>query len=187
MKVTSAERDLQALMVAGLGGDAAAHKALLSRLSGHLRAYFKGRLARMGRGAIEAEDLVQEALIAIHMRRHTYDPAQPFTPWAYAIARYKLLDHLRRTKSSIKDMPIEEADELVARDDVSEVESAFDMQRLLAGISPKMRQAIQYVKLDGLSVSEAAVRSGMSESAVKVSVHRGMKALALLIGRGKAT
>ncbi|HET6159304.1 MAG TPA: sigma-70 family RNA polymerase sigma factor [Dongiaceae bacterium] len=185
--MSSAERDLRALMVAGLGGDAAAHKALLSRLSGHLRAYFKGRLLQMGRGAVEAEDLVQEALIAIHTRRHTYDPAQPFTPWAYAIARYKLLDHLRRTKASVKDLPLEEADELTARDDFSEVESAFDMQKLLAGISPKMRQAIQYVKLDGLSVSEAAARSGMSESAVKVSVHRGMKALALLIGRGKPT
>jgi RNA polymerase sigma-70 factor (ECF subfamily) len=185
MDVKSAERELQALMIAGLGGDAAAHKTLLVKLSNHLRAYFKGRLARMGSGAVEAEDLVQEALIAIHTRRHTYDPAQPFTPWAYAIARYKLLDHLRRTKSSIKDMPIEEADELVARNDFSEVESAFDMQRLLAGISPKMRQAIQYVKLDGLSVSEAAARSGMSESAIKVSVHRGMKALALLISGRK--
>jgi RNA polymerase sigma-70 factor (ECF subfamily) len=174
-------------MVAGLAGDAAAHRRLLLTMSSHLRAYFKGRLARMARGAVEAEDLVQEALIAIHTRRHTYDPAQPFTPWAYAIARYKLLDHLRRTKAAIKNLPIEEADELIAHDDLSEVESAFDLQRLLAGISPKMRQAIQYVKLDGLSVSEAAARSGMSESAIKVSVHRGMKALALLIGKGKPT
>jgi RNA polymerase sigma-70 factor (ECF subfamily) len=187
MDVKAAERELRALMVAGLEGDAAAHKALLSKLSGHLRGYFKGRLARMGRSAVEAEDLVQEALIAIHTRRHTYDPAQPFTPWAYAIARYKLLDHLRRTKTSVKDMPIEETEELIAHDDLAEVESAFDLQRLLAGISPKMRQAIQSVKLDGLSVSEAAARTGMSESAIKVSVHRGLKALALLISKGRPT
>ncbi|WP_119303670.1 sigma-70 family RNA polymerase sigma factor [Dongia deserti] len=185
MNVKSAERELQALMTEGLRGDAAAYKALLSKLTGHLRAYFKGRLARLGRGAVEAEDLVQEALIGIHTRRHTYDPSQPFTPWAYAIARYKLLDHLRRTRVSIKDLPIEEADDLLAHDDLSDAESAYDLQMLLARIAPKMRQAIQYVKLDGLSVSEAAARSGMSESAIKVSVHRGMKALALLISKGR--
>ena len=76
-------------MVEGLDGDAAAYKALLSKLSGHLRAYFRGRLARLGRGVVEAEDLVQETLIGPHTRRHTYDRSQPFTPWAYAIARYK--------------------------------------------------------------------------------------------------
>jgi RNA polymerase sigma-70 factor (ECF subfamily) len=187
MEAKAAERELQALMVEGLEGDAVAYKALLSKLSGYLRAYFRGRLARMGRGTAEAEDLVQESLIGIHTRRHTYDPSQPFTPWAYAIARYKLLDHLRRTKVSIKNLPIEEAEDLLAHDDLSEAESAFDLQTLLDRISPKMRQAIQYVKLDGLSVSEAAARSGMSESAIKVSVHRGMKTLALLISKGRPT
>src|SRR6266545_4578493 len=98
MDVRSIEHELQGLMIASLAGDATSHKALLSRLSSHLRAYFKGRLARMGRGAVEAEDLVQEALIAIHTRRHTYDPAQLFTPWVYAIARYKFVDYLRREK-----------------------------------------------------------------------------------------
>jgi RNA polymerase sigma-70 factor (ECF subfamily) len=187
MDIKAAERELHALMAEGLRGDAVAYKALLSKLSGHLRAYFKGRLSQAGRGAGEAEDLVQEALIGLHTRRHTYDPSQPFTPWAYAIARYKLLDHLRRTKVSIKDLPIENAGELLAHDDLSDAESAFDLQMLLERISPKMRQAIQYVKLDGLSVSEAAARSGMSESAVKVSVHRGMKALAHLISKGRPT
>lgn len=187
MDVKATEHELQALMVAGQGGDAVAHKVLLSKLSSHLRAYFKVRLVQMGRSAAEAEDLVQEALIAIHTRRHTYDPSQLFTPWAYAIARYKFLDHLRRSKASIKDMPMEEAEELLAHDDLSDVESAFDLQRLLASISPKMRQAIQSVKLEGLTVSEAAARTGMSESAIKVSVHRGMKALALLISKGRPT
>ena len=84
-------------MLAGLQGDAASYRLLLTQLSGHLRAYYKGRLARIGRGATEAEDLTQEALMAIHTRRHTYDPAEPLTPWVHAIARYKLIDHLRRT------------------------------------------------------------------------------------------
>src|SRR6516165_1135889 len=105
MSVPAAEPELRALMVAGLDGDAAAHRTLLERLSRQLRGYYKGHLDRAGRGAVEAEDLVQEALIAIHTRRHTYDPSQPFTPWVYAIARYKFLDYLRRTRVSAQDLP----------------------------------------------------------------------------------
>jgi RNA polymerase sigma-70 factor (ECF subfamily) len=164
-------------MLAGLDGDAAAHKVLLTRLSAHLRAYFNARLARIGMAPADAEDLVQETLIALHTRRHTYDRSQPFTPWVYAIARYRLVDYLRRSKRSTTDVPIEEAEEVLTDDDPSSVESTLDLAQLMARLSPKARQAIQFVKLDGLSVSEAAARSGMSPSAVKVSVHRGLRAL----------
>jgi RNA polymerase sigma-70 factor (ECF subfamily) len=184
MDVRSTESELRALMVAGLDGDAAAYRTLLERLSGHLRSYFKGRLARIGAGAVEAEDLMQEVLMAIHTRRHTYERAQLFTPWVHGIARYKLLDYLRRSKASIGEVPIDEAEAVLADDDGAGVESGHDLDKLLARVSPKMRQAIQYVKLDGLSVSEAAAQSGMSESAVKVSIHRGLKALALMVGQG---
>src|SRR5258706_15126542 len=94
---------------------------------------------------IFAEDLVQEALLAIHTRRHTYDPSQFFTPWVYAIARYKFIDYLRRTKVSAKDIPVDETDELTARDDRGPVESSLDLDRLLTGLSPKVKQIIQYV------------------------------------------
>ena len=179
------EPELRALMRAGLRGDASAYRALLSRLSANLRAYYKGKLARIGRSATEAEDLMQEALMAIHTRRHTYDPAEALTPWVYAIARYKLIDHLRRTRASMTDLPIEDADELMAQDDHVGTESANDLARLLNQLPNKMRRAIQSVKLDGLSVAEAASRSGMSESAVKVNVHRGLKALMNSIAREK--
>src|SRR6266481_4841968 len=185
MDVRSTEPELRSLMVAGLDGDAASHRSLLERLSRQLRAYFKGHLIRINRGPVEAEDLVQEVLIAIHTRRHTYDRSQPFTPWMYAIARYKFLDYLRRTKVSAADVPIDEVPELAVHDDSAHVESSLDLKKLLAELSPRARQTIQYVKLDGLSVSEAAARSGMSESAVKVSVHRGLKALARLIREEK--
>jgi len=171
-------------MRAGLDGDAASHKALLKRLSAYLRAYFKGQLLRIGRGSADAEDLVQETLIALHTRRHTYDRSQLLTPWVYAIARYRLVDYLRRTKARAKDAPVEEAEELFADNDASTVESGLDLEKLMARLPPKTRQAIQFVKLDGLSVSEAAARSGMSQSAIKVSVHRGLKALSLLVGKG---
>src|ERR1700694_64731 len=181
----SHERELRALMTASLDGDAAAYHTLLERLTGYLRAHYRRRFALIGHGPTEAEDLLQEVLIAIHTHRHTYDRSQLFTPWIYAIARYKFLDYLRRTKVSAADVPIDYAQELAVYDDSAHVESSLDLQRLLAELSPKARQAIQYVKLDGLSISEAAARSGMSESAVKVSVHRGLKALARLIGEEK--
>lgn len=168
-------------MLASMDGDTAAHKALLTVLSSHLRAYFKRRLMRIGRGSADAEDLVQETLIAIHSRRHTYDRSQPLTPWLYAVARYRLVDYLRRTKTSAANVPIEEAEEVLAQDDPSAIESGLDLQTLLARLSPKARQAIQYVKLEGMSVNEAAARSGMSPSAIKVSVHRGLKALSGLV------
>jgi len=186
MNVPSTEPELRALMTAGLGGDTAAYKSLLERLSSQLRAYFKGQLGRFNRGPVEAEDLVQEALMAIHTRRHTYDPSQPLTPWVYAIARYKFVDYLRRTKASIRDVPIEDAEETTVPDDRAQVESSLDLEKLMARLSPRARQAIQYVKLDGLSVSEAAARCGMSESNVKVSVHRGLRALALQISKERA-
>src|SRR5450756_246149 len=148
------EAELRALMRASLAGDASAHRTLLSRLSANLRAYYKTRLARIGRSATEAEDGTQEAVMAIHTRRHTYDPAEALTPWVYAIARYKLIDHLRHTRSSMTDLPIEDAEELMAQDDHVGTESANDLMRLLRLLSElpdKMRRAIQAVKLDGLS------------------------------------
>jgi RNA polymerase sigma-70 factor, ECF subfamily len=169
------ERELRALMTARLDGDAGAYRRLLEQLTSHLRAYYKHRFARIGHDPTEAEDLLQEALIAVHTHRHTYDRSRPFTPWIYAIARYKFLDHLRRTKSSFKDLPMETAERLTASSDLAAVESGLDLQRLMSKISAKARQAIQYVKLEGLSISEAATRCGMSESAVKVAVHRGLK------------
>lgn len=172
-------------MTASLDGDASAHRRLLERLSRHLRAYYKNKLAHVGRSAEDAEDLVQDALMAIHTRRHTYDPGQLFTPWVHAIARYKLIDHLRQTKASVTIVPLEDASEIMAQDDRTSVESALDLNRLLGRLPEKMRRAIQHVKLEGLSVAEAAARCGMSESAIKVSVHRGLKAMAAAIAQGR--
>lgn len=181
--MTTAETELKALMLASQEGDVAAHRVLLERLSRHLRAYYKGKLAKMGRGATEAEDLVQEAVLAIHIQRHTYEPEEPFTPWVHAIARYKLIDFLRRNRASAADVPIDEANEVVSNDDHVGAESGFDLRRLLKHLPEKMQCAIEAVKLDGLSVAEAAQRCAISESSVKVNIHRGLKTLAALIAQ----
>src|SRR5712672_1157012 len=181
------EVELRQMMIASLGGDAAAHRMLLSRLSGHLRGYYKGKLTRIGRSATEAEDLTQEALMAIHTQRHTYHPAEPLTPWVHAIARYKLIDYLRRTRASRADVPIEEADTIMAHDDNVGAESSYDVRKLMERLPKNMRCAIEAVKLDGQSIAEAAQRCGISESGVKMNIHRGLKALAALIAQETRT
>lgn len=183
MDVRAEEPELRALMLAGLDGDAAAHVTLLKRLSTSLRAYFKNQLRRIGRGAVEAEDLTQETLIAIHTRRHMYDRTQLFTPWVQAIARYKLLDYLRRTKISAREVDIEEVQDVLSEEEAVGAEGRLDLETLLRQLPVKMRRAIELVKLRGLTTSEAAAASGMSPSAIKVSVHRGVKALSLLVKR----
>lgn len=185
--MTTSEIDLKALMIASLNGDAASHRALLERLSGRLRAYYKVRLAAIGRGPEEAEDLVQEAILAIHLKRHTYDQAGLLTPWVYAIARYKLIDFLRRTKSSLANVAIEDADDLITEEDRLGAESTFDVRRLMAKLPSKARCAIEAVKLDGESIAEAAVRCGISESGVKINIHRGLKAMATAIAQKAKT
>lgn len=185
--MTTHEVALKALMLASLDGDAASHRALLDRLSRRLRAYYKGKLAGIGRGASEAEDLVQEAVLAIHIKRHTYNPAEPLTPWVHAIARYKLIDFLRRARASLVDVPVDEADTIMAHDDNVSAESKYDVRRLMEQLPKNMRCSIEAVKLEGLSVAEAAARCGISEPGVKVNIHRGLKALAALIAQETRT
>ena len=100
-----AEADLKALMLAGLAGDAAAHRRFLAAVAGNLRAYYRSRLRTAPE---DAEDLVQETLIAIHTKRDSYDPSYPVTAWIYAIARYRMIDHWRRRKRRGEQIPIED-------------------------------------------------------------------------------
>ena len=173
------EDELRSLLVRGLAGDGAAYHAFLKDLSGFLRAYLRGRLAGI---PDEVEDLVQETLLAVHNQRHTYDAAQPLTAWVHAIARYKLIDFLRRRagREAMND-PLGDEDELLATSDEEAREARRDMAVLLAKLPDRHRLPIQHVKIEGLTVAETAKLTGMSESAVKVGIHRGLKALAALI------
>jgi len=160
-------------MIGGLDGDADAYTALLGALVPLLRSFFGRRL----RGAADdVEDLVQETLMAIHTRRGTYDRSRPFVAWAYAVARYKMIDQFRRTRHMIQIEGLEEI--LVAEGFEDACAARMDIDRLLDGLSPKQARAIRDTKVDGLSIAEAAQSAGLSDADIKVSVHRGLKALA---------
>ncbi len=170
--MTRIEERLKGLMLRSLAGSAAAHRELLLDLSGYLRTYFRRRM----HGAADAEDLVQETLLAIHSKRETFDRDEPLTAWVFAIARHKLCDWYRRRRQTMA-VPLLDADaftdgaydETTARDDVT---------HLLDELPEKQAMAIRCMRLEGLSAVEAAARTGQSVSAVKVSVHRGLKRLA---------
>ena len=173
------EARLRGLLVRGLDGDAAAYHAFLKDLSAHLRAFLRRRLARL---PDEVEDLVQETLLAIHNQRHTYDPGQPLTAWVHAIAKYKLVDLMRRRAS--RDMlnePLDEENDLFSSADADAAEARRDVVKLLEQLPDRHRLPIVHMKLEGRSVMETARITGMSPSAVKVGVHRGLKALAAKI------
>jgi RNA polymerase sigma-70 factor, ECF subfamily len=170
------EAQLKAMFLQGLVGDAMAYRDFLKILSRHLRAYLRRRLYRW---PDDVEDLVQETLLAVHNQRHTYRADQPLTPWVYAIARYKFVDFLR-ARSIREDLnePLDDELLLFAQSHFEPLEAKRDIDKLLQQLPDRQRLPIIYVKLEGLSVMETAVRTGMSESAIKVGIHRGLKALA---------
>jgi RNA polymerase sigma-70 factor (ECF subfamily) len=173
------EERLRLGLLRGLDGDARAYREFLHALGGHLRAFLRRRLTRL---PDEVEDLVQETLLAVHNQRHTYEADQPLTAWVHAIARYKLVDLLRRRAGrEALNEPLDEAAELFAASDDAAAEARRDLGQLLALLPERQRLPIVHTRLEGLSVAEAAQRCGMSESAVKVGVHRGLKALAAMI------
>jgi RNA polymerase sigma-70 factor (ECF subfamily) len=177
--VKATEDRLRSLMMQGLDGDAAAHTRLLSELAVLLRGFYAKRL---GGEHSDAEDLVQETLIAVHTRRESYDPSKPFTAWAFAMARYKLIDAFRR-RGVRSYVPVEEVPDLFADDDYEAASARRDLERLMADLPAQQRTAIRQVKIEGLSVEEAAARSGLSPANVKVSVHRGLKKLTARVRR----
>jgi len=173
---TTSEDRLRQRLVRGLAGDAAAYHAFLRDLGAHLRAFLRKRLVRL---PDEVEDLVQETLIAVHNQRHTYEPSEPLTAWLHAIARYKLVDLLRRRgrREALND-PLDDDTEILVASDIEATDARRDIARLLDTLPDRHRLPIVHVKLEGLSVAETAKLTGMSASAVKIGVHRGLKALA---------
>jgi RNA polymerase sigma-70 factor (ECF subfamily) len=173
------EKLLHTLLVAALAGDGSAYQAFLKALSEHLRAYFRKRLNQR---PDFVEDMLQETLLAVHNQRHTYRVDQPLTAWVHAIARYKLIDWLRvnGARDALTE-PLDDELEVFTASDTDASDAKKDLGQLLDSLPERQRLPIVHMKLEGLSVQETAKLTGMSESAIKVGVHRGLKALAARI------
>lgn len=177
------ESKLKPLWLSAQSGDEAAYRESLTRIAARLRSYLRRRLQGL---PDEVEDLVQETLLALHLQRGTYDPAVPVSAWVLAIARHKLVDLWRRRgrrddlHDALDDVP-ESA--LVAPSAGGDAQR--DLGKLLDALPAAQRQAILLTKVEGLSGAEASQRTGVSESAIKVQVHRGLKRLAELVKEQK--
>ena len=170
------EADWAAWMKAASGGDAGAYRKLLQSLSPFLRSVVRGRAAAYGFGDADVEDVVQETLLAIHLKRGVWDDGQPVGPWVAAIARNKLIDALRRRGRRIS-VPIDDFAEILPADEMEEGLSPRETERLLSVLKGRQHEVVKSVSVDGVDIGETAERLGMSEGAVRVALHRGLAAL----------
>ena len=160
-------------MVAAQQGNAGAYRRLLDELRKWLCRFYARRLP-----PAMVEDAVQDALIAIHDKRHTYDPERPFKPWLVAVARYKWIDRLRSMgRATTEELP----DDIAVEDHESSVTSSVILTQLMTKLKPAQAEAIRLVKIEGFSVEEASARTGQTGSLIKVNIHRGLARLAAIV------
>ncbi|KPF71367.1 hypothetical protein IP69_06655 [Bosea sp. AAP35] len=169
------EDEWSRLMRLALDGDQIAYKALLAALVPHVRGRVRHVLARSGRGQAEVEDIVQETLLAVHLKRATWDRSMPLTPWLNAVTRHKTIDLLRRMGAR-GEVDLDDAVETLAAPDGGG-ESQLDVQRMLSALDGRKRQIVEQVSLAGRSAAEVGGQLGMSEGAVRVALHRALKQL----------
>lgn len=173
--MTEQPPDLERLMRLALQGDKQAYADLLREAARLLRPFLSKRL----RFEHEVDDVLQEILISIHKARHTYDGQRPCKPWLYAIARFRLQDHLRmhyadrlRQAEDIAEM------ENVLHDDVTETAISYEsISGEIAKLPEKQAAILRLMHQQGYTAKETAQQMGMNESAVKVAAHRAYKVL----------
>ncbi len=177
MSLARREEEWALLMRNAIAGDVAAYHRFLGAVAPYLRATARRHFARSGAGGSDAEDIVQEVLLAIHLKRHTWDPRRAIGPWIAAITRNKAIDMLRR-RGRQTEIPIEDVIDQLPSEPTGSAGEAQDLDRMLAKLNDRQRDIIRSVSVNGASIREVADRLEMSEGAVRVALHRGLKALA---------
>ncbi|CDX42454.1 putative SigD protein [Mesorhizobium plurifarium] len=172
------EAELSGLFRAAIAGDERAYADFLHRIAALVRGFVRRKIVQ---GGVDPEDIVQETLLAIHVKRHTWREDAPVLPWVYAIARFKLIDAFRRRGRRIE-VEIDEIAETFAEPEAETV-SERDINRALDGLPPAQRSVVSSISVDGHSIGETASKLGISETAVRVSLHRGLAAIAKRFGR----
>ncbi|RVA52977.1 sigma-70 family RNA polymerase sigma factor, partial [Mesorhizobium sp. M7A.F.Ca.US.001.01.1.1] len=167
------EAELSRLMRAAIAGDERAYADFLHRIAALVRGFARRKIVQ---GGVDPEDVVQETLLAIHVKRHTWRQDAPVLPWVYAIARFKLIDAFRRRGRRIE-IDVDDIAETFAEPETETV-SERDINRALDGLSPAQRSVVSAVSVEGRSIGETAAKFGISETAVRVSLHRVLAAIA---------
>ncbi|SIT40677.1 RNA polymerase sigma factor, ECF subfamily [Paraburkholderia piptadeniae] len=176
--------DWSVLMARAQQGDREAYRRLLQSMTPYLRSL----ASRHGVRPDTVEDVVQDALTTVHLVRHTYDPGRPFGPWLLTIAMRRIVDTLRHDgRLDARELPLDDEHETFADPTANLMEEATDARMLretIERLPPGQREAIRMLKLEEMSLKEAAVASGMTVAALKVAVHRGLKGLRKLLTQG---
>lgn len=170
------ERHWTTQMERSLQGDTRAYEELLASLTAGLRALVRNRARAVG---LDAEDVVQEVLLALHLKRGTWKIGTPVAPWVAAIARNKIVDALRR-RGQRTEVSMEHIIDSLASEGLTDCDVTRDVEHVLTKLSERQRDVVRAVSLEGYSAQEAAVRLNMSEVAVRVTLHRSLKCLAAL-------
>ena len=164
------------LMRSAISGDSAAYHRLLKAVTPVLRAAARRGLARAGQPVDQSEDIVQDILLAVHLKRHTWDVNAPFAPWLFAIARNKLIDALRRRGRRIF-VDIDDFAETLPGEAPQETASAGEVATQLNTLPQRQRDVLQSIAVESASIKDTAAKFSMSEGAVRVALHRALTSL----------
>lgn len=173
----SPSHDLSVLMRLSRGGDEGAYRLLLGHVASWLRGVAQRGLARVGLNAEDGEDIVQETLLAMHLKRDTWDDTQPLEPWLRAIAHHKMIDHLRRRGFRVM-VDIDDLADLPAPSPGPDAGASVDTRKMLSCLPERQRQIVEAISIEGYSARDVGERLGMSEGSVRVALHRALKILA---------
>lgn len=170
------EDEWTGLMRLAISGDSAAYHRLLRAVTPVLRAGARRGLARAGQPIDQSEDIVQDILLAVHLKRHTWDVNAPFAPWLFAIARNKLIDALRRRGRRVF-VNIDDFAETIPDEPPAETASTNEIASLLQTLPPRQREVLQSIAVESTSIRDTAAKFAMSEGAVRVALHRALTSL----------
>jgi RNA polymerase sigma-70 factor, ECF subfamily len=161
------------LMRLAISGDDAAYDRLLKSVAPILRATARRSLQRAGQSFEQSEDIVQDILLAVHLKRHTWVSSEPLAPWLFAIARNKLIDALRRQgKRSFVD--VDQFAESLPADPVFEAVPGETISTQINSLSPRQREVLNSIAIESVSIKDTAAKFAMSEGAVRVALHRAL-------------
>lgn len=175
-RVREREDEWTGLMRLAISGDDAAYHRLLRSVTPVLRAAARRGLSRAGQPVDQCEDIVQDILLAVHLKRHTWDTSAPFAPWLFAIARNKLIDTLRRRGRRVF-VDIDDLAETLAGDAPAETAPAGEVAAQLQSLPARQRDVLQSIAVESASIKDTARKFSMSEGAVRVALHRGLASL----------